>query len=308
MKIVFMGTPDFAVPSLKALAGGGHEVTAVVTQPDRERGRGKNITFSPVKELAVSLGIRVLQYQKIRFEGVGDLRAIAPDLIVTAAYGQLLSQEIIDIPKFGILNVHASLLPKYRGAAPIQWAVINGEAVTGVTIMRTALSLDSGDILLQKSLEIEDGETAGELFSRLSLLGAEALTEGIEKIERGEAVFLRQDESLATYFKTIKKEDAEISFEKTPIEIVNFVRGMNPSPTAYTMIGGENVKIYRAEIFSESFSDANTGDIIYADTEKGLVVAVKNGAVRLSELQFPNGKRMKDVDYLRGHKISSRFA
>jgi methionyl-tRNA formyltransferase len=193
--------------------------------------------------------------------------------------------------------------------------LINGETVTGITIMRTVLSLDSGDILLQKSLEIRSDETAGELFSRLSLLGAEAVSEAIRKIQSGEAVFLKQDENLATYFKTIKKEDAEISFEKTPTEIVNFVRGMNPSPTAYIVIGGESVKIYRAEIFSEnktdageSLSAANAGDIIYSDAEKGLVVAAKNGAVRLSELQFPNGKRMKDADYLRGHKINGRFA
>ncbi|MDR2091339.1 MAG: methionyl-tRNA formyltransferase [Clostridiales bacterium] len=320
MKIVFMGTPEFALPSLKALIDCGYDISAVVTQPDKPRGRGGTFSFSPVKEFALSVGIRVLQYQKIRFEGVCDLKEIAPDLIVTAAYGQILTQEIIDVPRFGILNVHASLLPKYRGAAPIQWAVINGETVTGITIMKTALSLDSGGILLQKSLEIGADETAGELFSRLSVLGAEALIEGIKKIEDGTAVFYPQNEAFATYFKTIKKEDAKISFEKTPSEIVNFVRGMNPSPTAYTLIGGENVKIYRAEAIKtdginsilnadeatlpRKINGYKAGDIIRADVKNGLIAAAGGGAVRLSELQFPNGKRMKDTDYLRGHKIA----
>ncbi|MDR1905529.1 MAG: methionyl-tRNA formyltransferase [Clostridiales bacterium] len=303
MKIVFMGTPEFAVPSLKILADNGYNIAAVVTQPDRPGGRGEKICFSPVKVFSISRNIRVLQYERIRTEGIDDIKNISPDLIVTAAYGQILPQELIDIPKYGIVNVHASLLPKYRGAAPIQWAVINGETETGVTIMKTRLALDSGEILLQKKIGIGEKETAGELFVRIAELGAEALLEGVKAIQDGTAVFYEQDEVAATYFSTIKKEDARISFEKSAKEIVNFVRGMSPNPGAFTYINGDRVKVFLAEVEDIDVNDSKVGEIIVADAKRGLIIAVKGGAVRLREIQFPNGKRMTDTAYLTGHGL-----
>ncbi|MDR2047637.1 MAG: methionyl-tRNA formyltransferase [Clostridiales bacterium] len=306
MKIIFMGTPDFAVPPLAALIDNGFDIAAVVTQPDKPRGRGGNSSFSPVKRFAAERGIRVLQYEKIGAEGLGDLKGFAPDLMVTAAYGQILTREIIDIPKYGILNVHASLLPKYRGAAPIQQAVINGDAETGVTIMRTELQLDRGDILVQKRLQIAESDTAGDLFIKLAALGAEAVIEGVNALKNGTAVFLRQNDADAVYCKTIRKEDARISFEKTPVEIVNFIRGMNPFPTAFTKLDGETVKVFRAETIGDAGAAAHIcGDIISADAKNGLIVAAKGGAVRLAEIQFPGGKRMSGADYLRGHGIKA---
>jgi methionyl-tRNA formyltransferase len=301
MRIVFMGTPEFAVPSLKSLADAGHEIIAVVTQPDRPRGRGCELSPSPVKVFSIKANYRVLQYEKLRIEGVDDLKSLAPDLIVTAAYGQILSQEILDIPKFGVLNVHASLLPKYRGAAPIQWAVINGEKKSGVTIMKTAFSLDSGDILTVRETEISENETAGELFERLAVIGAVALIDGICLIESGKAVYTPQNHADATYYKTIKKEDARIDFTRTAKEIKDFVRGMNPSPTAFTEINGERVKVYLSEPFDQKINGEKVGELI----KEGGIIAVMAGdrPVRLKEIQFPNSKRMSDTEYLRGHKL-----
>jgi methionyl-tRNA formyltransferase len=302
-----MGTPDFAVAPLRILLDSGRDVAAVVTQPDKPRGRGENVVFSPVKVFSIERGIRVLQFDRISAEGENALREIAPDLMITAAYGQILSQKIIDVPPFGIINVHASLLPKYRGAAPIQGAVINGEKITGVTIMKTERGLDSGDILLQKAIAINDGETAGELSCRLSKLGAEALLEAVKLIESGKAVYTKQNDEAATYFKTIKKEDARIDFSKSPVGIVDFVNGMNPSPTAFFDLNGQNVKVFKAALFEEAKGlspDSADGQIVLADAKNGLVASCGGGrAVRLCEIQFPNGKKMKDTEYLRGHSI-----
>ncbi|MDR3263991.1 MAG: methionyl-tRNA formyltransferase [Clostridiales bacterium] len=303
MKIVFMGTPAFAVPSLEILIKNRYDIAAAVTQPDRPKGRGGALSASPVKEFAVKHGIQVLQFEKIGKEGAEILKKLAPDLVVTAAYGQLLTQELIDIPKYGIINVHASLLPKYRGAAPIQRAIINGEKITGVTIMKTELSLDSGDILLQKTTPIGADETSGELFERLSHIGAEALYSAVESIKNGTAVYTKQDSSAATYFKSIKKDDAAIDFNRKADEIVDFVRGMNPNPTAFTQINGSNVKVYKAAARYGDYSVYNIGDIVFADKKNGLIIAVGHGAVRLEEIQFPNGKKMSDTAYLAGHSI-----
>ena len=212
LKVVFLGTPDFSVNTLKAILNSRHEVLAVVTQPDRPVGRSGKPVFSPVKQVAVEKGIKVLQYNKIRLEGVEDLKALNPDIMVTCAFGQILSQEIIDIAPKGIINVHASILPKYRGAAPIQWSIINGDSETGVTIMQTEAGIDTGDIICVEKTPISDKETAGELFDRLADLGANLLVKALDMIEDGNATYTKQNHDLATHVKMLKKEDGIIDF------------------------------------------------------------------------------------------------
>lgn len=301
MKIVFLGTPDFAVKPLESLIASSHEVIAVVTQPDRMRDRCR-VTYSPVKECALKHGIKVLQYEKVSRDGIDEMRALHPDVMVTAAFGQMLSQEFLDIAKHGVINVHASLLPKYRGSSPIQWAVIQGERETGVTIMRTALKMDSGDIILQQKLEIGEDETAGELFDRLSVIGADALLTALNSIEKGEATFTPQDETQATYFPMLKKEDGRIDFHKTAHEIKCCVLGFNPWPTAYTELTGKRLKVFSVEEIEGCFS-GRFGEVISADVKGGLLVKCTGGAVRLRVIQPENGKRMEDTAYLLGHKI-----
>ena len=224
MKVVFFGTPDFAVEPLKKIISGRHEVIAVVTQPDRSKGRSGKPVFSPVKEVAVSFGIPVLQYEKIRKEGVEDLKKLSADIFVTCAYGQILSQEIIDIPPHGIINIHASLLPRYRGAAPIQWSILSGDEETGVTIMRTEAGVDTGDVILQKSVKIGSDETAGELFGKLSSLGADLINEALDLIAEGKAEYKKQDESLATHVRMLRKEDGLIDWSLPAKRIYDLVR------------------------------------------------------------------------------------
>ena len=227
MKIVFFGTPDFALPSLRACVDSGHEVVAVVTQPDRERDR-KKISFSPIKQLAAELRLNILQYEKVSRDGTEELRALGADLFVTCAFGQILSQKILDIPPLGTINVHASLLPKYRGSAPIQWAMIDGCRQTGVTIMRTVLKVDAGDILISKSTEIGKEETAGELFDRLSVMGGELLKDAIKLIADGKAVYTPQDESRATHCRMLEKSDGLVNFDMPAEKLDCLIRGLTP--------------------------------------------------------------------------------
>lgn len=304
MKVVFLGTPDFAVNTLKSIIASRHEVLAVVTQPDKPVGRSSKLVFSPVKEVAVEHGIKVLQYNKIRYEGVEDLRKLNPDIMVTCAFGQILSQEIIDIAPKGIINVHASLLPKYRGAAPIQWAIINGDVKTGVTIMKTEAGIDTGDIIAIEETIIEKEETAGELFDRLSIIGARLLVDTLNKIEEGTATYIKQDHSIATHVKMLKKEDGIIDFKNSSEVIKNFVRGMNPWPCAQANFKGKAVKIFKVDIYSNEKTDAIPGTVIISDCKIGLVVATLNGSIRLTEIQFEGGKRMSDKAYLLGHTIN----
>ena len=236
MKVVFLGTPDFAVLPLKKIAASKHGVLAVVTQPDRPVGRKAVVTPCAVKVAAESLGLKTLGYEKIRKEGVEDLKALNPDVMVTCAYGQILSQEILDIPKRGVINVHASLLPKYRGAAPIQWSIINGDKVTGVTIMKTEAGVDTGDIIAVQKTDITEAETAGELFDRLSAIGADLIVKVLDELEAGTATFVKQNDAEATHVKMLKKEDGIINFSKNSISIYNLVRGLNPWPVAYTFL------------------------------------------------------------------------
>jgi len=299
LKIVYLGTPDFAVKPLKKLVDSGYEIIAVVTNRDKPVGRKRVLTPPPVKAYAVENGIAVYQYDKIRVEGVEDLKKLNPDLMITCAFGQILSQEIIDIPRLGVINIHASILPKYRGASPIHYAILNGEKTTGITIMKTDVGIDTGDIILQKETEIGDTETCGELFDRLSDLGAECIISALPLIESGKATFIKQDNNKATFTKIIKKEDAKIDFNRSAIDEYNKIRAFNPAPIAYTTLNGEPFKIYSAEIVDVS---GVPGTVIKADKE--LVIACGSGAISLKKVQKAGGNAMNISDFLRGNKFN----
>ncbi len=302
MNVVFLGTPDFAVLPLRAINDSRHKILAVITQPARPVGRKAVITPCAVETEAKKLNIKTLSYEKIRKEGVDDLKKLNPDIMVTCAYGQILSGEILNIPKFGVINIHASLLPKYRGAAPVQRAVINGEKETGVTIMQTDVGVDTGDILAVVKTEIKSDETAGELLSRLSHAGAELVVKTLDDIENGKVTPIKQCESDATYAKPIEKEDAVIDFSKTPREICDFIRGMNPKPVARTFLNGKILKIFKADI-SEGFG--KSGEILRLDKAFGITVAACGGAVNITELQPEGGRKMTAKEFLLGRKLNA---
>lgn len=294
-----MGTPDFSVPCLEQLINSRHEVIAVVTQPDRPRNRGV-VSACPVKVCAEKHGLKVLQYEKVSREGIDDIRAFNPDVIVTAAFGQMLSRDFLAIAPHGVINVHASLLPKYRGSSPIQWAVINGEKETGVTIMQTAYKMDSGDIILQKRVAVGVDETAGELFEKLSALGAPALIEALDLIESGKATFTPQNEDEMTYFPMLKKEDGEIDFSMSATDIKHRIQGLTPWPSAYTTCGGKKMKIIKATVENMQGSPKQ---VLKADKD-GLIVACGKDALNIQILQPENGRKMSAKDYLLGHRIA----
>lgn len=304
MKVVFLGTPDFAVPSLNALIKSKHEVLAVVTQPDKKVGRERKLCYSPVKTLALEHGVKVLQFNKIRIEGVDELKNLNADIMISCAYGQILSQEIIDIAPYGIINVHGSLLPKYRGASPIQQAVIDGEEETGITIMQTEAGIDTGDILSVVKTKIGEDETAGELFERLSYLGGELLIETLDKIEQGKITPIKQDDSKATHVSMIKKEDGLIDFTKPAVVIFNKIRGMNPWPVAYTRLNDKMLKIFKSEVVLVDAENAKEGEVVFADKNLGLIVKCGQGFLKITELQLEGGKRMASYDFLLGRKIA----
>ena len=308
-RIVFMGTPQFAVPSLMALADAGYSIVGAFTQPDRPAGRGNRLTACPVKQTAQALGIPVFQFEKIRRpEGVAQMRALAPDLAVTAAFGQILTQELLDIPVHGTLNVHASLLPAYRGAAPINWCIINGEKKAGVTIMRTDAGIDTGDMLRAVSTPIGELETAGELTERLSVLGAKLLAETLPDYLAGRIVPQKQDPALASRQPMLDKSMGEIDWTRPATAIACQVRGLNPWPCAYTDMAEGRLKIYLAR---PMYSDAQAlpGTVIVSGAREGLVVRCGEGALEILELQAPGGKRMTAKTYLMGRTIEagSRF-
>lgn len=304
MKVIYLGTPDFAVAALKRINASSHEVVGVISQPDRPANRNK-VAQSKVKACAIELGLQVFTYERISKEGVADLKNLNADIMVTCAFGQILSQEILDICRLGVINIHASLLPKYRGSSPIQWAIINGEKTSGVTIMQTAKAVDSGDIISVIETPIIATETAGELFDRLSLLGADAVVEALDDIENGRAERTPQDHSKATFCKMLSKSDGEIDLGKTAKQIDCFVRGMTPWPSAYLYIGEVAVKVFKVAKIgtNNSTNQPKIGTIIVANSIDGLQVACGDGVIRLTEIQFPNGKAMKDIDYLLGHSI-----
>lgn len=297
MRVVFMGTPDFAATVLKGLVS-THEVVAVISQPDRAKNRKGEFIFTPAKECAIANGIPVFQYEKIR-NHVDELKAFDADIFVTAAYGQILSQEIIDIPRFGIVNVHASLLPKYRGSSPIQSAILNGDKVTGVTIMQTELGMDSGDILSYQQVEIGNMNTL-ELTVRLSEVGSELLIKTLELIESGKVLPKKQDESLVVGCKKLSKEAAEIDWKKSASEVCAVIRAFNPNPIAYTGLNGERVKIYEAV---ECEGVGQPGAIIKAD-KGGLLVACGVNAIKINQIQAPGKRVMTAAEFLNGNKLS----
>ena len=301
MRIVFMGTPEFAVPSLKALCENGYDVVGVFTQPDRPKGRGNKVTMSPVKEYALSQNIPVFQPQRIRRDGVEDLKALAPDLCVTAAFGQILSQEILDIPPMGNINVHASLLPRHRGSAPINWAILQGDKEAGVTTMMMDKGIDTGDMLLKSATPIQPGETAGELTLRLSQMGAELLLETLHALENGTLVRIPQDESQMTYDPMLDKQMGIIDWTMDAERIVNRIHGLNPWPGCSTAWQDGRLKLLRAAVAEGSGAP---GEIIGADAKAGLTIACGSGAVNITMLQAPGGKPMNAKDYLRGHPMA----
>jgi methionyl-tRNA formyltransferase len=307
MKIVFMGTPDFAVPCLEALVKNGYDVAAVVTQPDKPAGRSQSALKPPaVKEAAIRLGIsNVLQPEKVRTSEFAEtLRKLGPDVIVTAAYGRILPKSVLDIPEYGCINVHASLLPKYRGAAPIQWAIINGDSRTGITTFFMDEGMDTGDILLMKETEIDQDMNAQELFDRLKVLGAEVLLETLEGLRNGTLARTPQDHSKATYVTMMTRETGLIDWSKSAQEIHNLVRGTDPWPGAYTYFRGKRLKIWKTTVYRDLngtvTGSARPGTLLKRNKE-GLIVATGGGLLAITELQFENARRMSVAEC--GHNM-----
>lgn len=305
MKIVFMGTPDFARSALEKIIEAGHEVVLVVTQPDKPKGRSGELQVSDVKACALEHGLPVFQPVRIKLpENVAELKKYDADIYVVAAFGQILSQEILDIPRFGCVNIHASLLPKYRGAAPIQQSIIDGEKETGVTIMQMAAGMDTGDILLQRAVPIDENETGGGLFDKLSNLGAELIVEALPMIERGELTPVPQDEEKATKCGKLSKDMGLIDFEKDAVSIRNLVRGLNPWPSAYTFLDGKMLKIWDVKVVTDfEESEAENGTIV-AVSKDSFTVKTKDGYLEVLELQLEGKKRMKAKDFLLGYKLT----
>ena len=297
MRIVFMGTPDFAVPSLQALIDAGHDVCAVYTQPDKPQGRKQILTAPPVKTLEHD--IPVFQPNTLKNEDEqARLRELAPEVIIVVAYGKLLPKAVLDIPPHGCINVHGSLLPRWRGAAPIQWAVIAGDEMAGVTTMQMAEGLDTGDMLLTYETKVGEKETAGELFDRLAQSGAELLTQTLVKLD--EITPRPQDDAQSCYAHMLDKQMAVIDWGKSAHEIDCLIRGLNPWPIALTTLSGERLKVFAAE---KAAGNGEPGTVLEADPKKGLTVACGEGALKLTEIQLVGGKRMKATDFLRGHAI-----
>ena len=303
MRIVFMGTPDFAAASLKKLIENGFNVAGVFTQPDRPRNRGMKVSFSPVKEVALSAGLPVFQPETLRDgKAAEQIRALGADLVVVVAYGRILPDDVLAAPPKGCINLHASLLPKYRGAAPIQWAVLNGDKITGVTTMYISRELDSGDIIYKAETEIGEFETSGELFIRLRDIGAELVCKTVADIEKGIAPRTPQDNSKATYAPPLTKSMRPIDWNKSPREIVKWVCGLDPWPVATAELGGRLFRIFGAR-YTQNRTDKAPGEIVAADN-RGIEVACGGGQTLLiTELQAPGGKRMSAADYLRGHPM-----
>ena len=317
LNIIFMGTPDFAKESLEAIYNAGHNIIAVVTNPDRPKGRGMKMIASPVKEFCLQQNIPVLQPEKIR-EIKDTLVQLNPDLFCVVAYGKILPKDILDIPKLGSINVHGSLLPKYRGAAPIQWAVLNGDKTTGITTMYMDEGMDTGDIILKQEVEIGENETTGELWERLSKIGGELLTETADKIEKGIAPRTKQGKDF-TLAPMLKKEISKIDWEnKTAQEIKNLIRGLNPIMGAYTTYNNKKIKIWKADkIETQKFMEEHPefknhidrfttmvdGTIIFSDEKKGLYVKAKDGLLLIQEVQAENSRKMNIQDFLRGNPL-----
>ena len=303
MRIVFMGTPDFAAASLKELLDKGFDVAAVYTQPDKPKGRGMEMAFSPVKEIALENHLPVYQPQKLsESSAVDELKALEPDILVVVAYGKILPDSILSIPKYGAINVHGSLLPKYRGAAPIQWAVLNGDKVTGVSTMYLASEMDTGDVIYTSETEIGEFETSGELFDRLMDMGAKLLVKTLNDIESGTAPRTAQDHANASYVKMLDKSHCPIDWTKSPREVIKWIYGLQPWPVATMELEDKTFRVFAAD-YTETKTDKAPGEIVSAGN-CGIEVACANGeTVMIKELQAPGKKRMTAADFLRVHKI-----
>ena len=311
MKIVFMGTPDFARESLEAVYNNGYEILGVVTNPDKPKDRGMKMMKSPVKEFAEEKGLKIYQPQKVRnnTEFIEKIKALNTDVICVVAYGKILPKEILEIPKLGCINVHGSLLPKYRGAAPIQWAVLNGDKVTGITTMYMDIGMDTGDMILKKEVEIGEDETTGELWQRLSKIGGELLVDTLKQIENKTAPREKQGEDF-TLAPMLNKEMAKIDWEKqTAQEIKNLVRGLNPIMGAYAFFNNKKIKFWKVaiaksdEIIVDNLEKFKNGTVLVSDAKKGLYIKVKDGVIKVIEIQGENAKKMPIGDFLRGNPI-----
>ena len=305
MKTVFMGTPDFAADILEALTEAGHEVLCSVTREDTQKGRGKAVSFSPVKELSLKHNIEVFQPHRIKDEdSVRFLKGLGADVFIVAAYGKILSQEILEIPKYGCVNVHASLLPKYRGPAPIQQAVINGDKISGVTIMQMDKGVDTGDILLQRKIALSEDETGESLFEKLSKLGGQALCEALSLMEKGELCPVKQNDSEASYTRALTKEDGRLDFTGDAESLERLVRGLYSWPGSFTFHKGRLLKVFSAKALSgESYEKLPCGMIV--DLKDGITVSTKKGFIRFKEIQLEGKKRMKAEEFLRGYKMET---
>lgn len=307
MNIVFMGTPDFAKDSLEAIYNEGHTIVGVVTNPDKPKGRGMKMIPSPVKEFALENGLDIYQPMKVRGneEFIQKIKNLNPDVICVVAYGKILPKEILDIPKYGCINVHGSLLPEYRGAAPIQWAVLNGDKQTGITTMYMDVGMDTGDMILKEIVEISDDETTGELWSRLSKIGGKILVKTLELIKKGDASRIPQGENF-TLAPMLSKEMAHIDWNaKNSKEIKNLVRGLDPIMGAYCLYQDKKIKLWKVEIVNDIDieSDPIPGQILIADDKRGLYIKTIDGVIKVNEIQGENAKRMKTEDFLRGNRL-----
>ena len=310
MRIVFMGTPDFAKESLEAIYNAGFEILTVVTNPDKKQGRGMKFKSSPVKEFAEEKGLKILQPEKVRKneEFIKEIKSLNPDVICVVAYGKILPKEILDIPKYGCINVHGSLLPKYRGAAPIQWSVLNGDKETGITIMYMDEGMDTGDMILKEKVEIGEDETTGELWDRLSKIGGKLLVETLKEIENGTVKREKQGEDF-TLAPMLDKNIAKIDWEnKTAIEIKNLVRGLNPIMGAYTFLDGKKIKFWRVDVINnedKKIKELENGTVLKADPKEGLFIKANEGIIKVLEIQGENAKKMPISDFLRGNRIEN---
>lgn len=305
MNIVFMGTPDFAVESLMKIVDAGHNVLAVVSQPDRPSGRGMKLFPTPVKEYALSKNIKVFQPEKIKnnIEFISEIKSLKPDVIVVVAYGKILPLDILNIPKYGCINVHGSLLPKYRGPAPIQWAIINGDEKTGITTMYMSEGMDTGDMILKQEVIIEKNDTYGTLYDKLKKVGGHLILDTLEKIADGMVPREKQSDNFSVA-PMIEKSLGNINWNKSSTEIRNLIRGLNPIPGAYTNLDDKKIKIWSAEVIPDIIeNNMVAGTIIKADSKEGILVSTGDGVLKIIELQMPNAKKMLATDYLRGNSI-----
>ncbi len=306
LKVLFMGTPDFAVPTLETLCNSEYEVIGVVTQPDKPKGRGKSVQMTPVKECALKYDIPVYQPVKLREqENIDELSKLDIDFIVVVAFGQILPKSVLDMPKYGCINVHSSLLPKYRGAAPIQWTIIEGEEKTGITTMFMDEGLDTGDILLQEETPISDDETGGSLHDRLADMGASLLLKTLEGVKNNTIKRIKQDDELSNYVGMLNKSHGQMDFEKSAVELDRLVRGLNPWPSAYTSLNGKMFKIWEAKAMeiNEQYTDKDNGEIVEVNKDS-IIVKTGNGLLKLLQVQLEGKKRMFVEDFLRGYEVN----